>query len=385
MKLYSGAAACILALAGAFGLTACHPPHQKPAGTDATQQNKITMKQESFGRTGGQEVSLYTFSNSKGMTVKITNYGGIVTSMEVPAREGGSRDVVLGFDNLESYLAGHPYFGCIVGRYANRIAGGTFTLDGKSYALAQNAGGNHLHGGVEGFDKKVWQAHPFENKDESGLILTYLSPDGEEGYPGNLKVTVTYSISNDNELRVRYLAKTDAPTVLNLTHHGYFNLDGQGEGDIMGHLLQINADRFTAISDQFIPTGELMEVEGGPMDFRQPKLIGRDFSQVAGGYDHNFALNGAGGLEFAARLSSPKTGIVMEVLTNQPGIQFYAGNFLDGSLTGKEGKVYHQHYALCLETQHFPDSPNQPAFPNVVLRPGEAFESETVYRFSVSQ
>jgi aldose 1-epimerase len=383
MKPHAGTVACLLLFAGTACLPGCSSQQPSKGSSDPSTQKTITMKQEPFGIIGDRKVSLFTFENANGMTVKITNYGGIVTSLSVPGKDGKIDDVVQGFDSLKTYLAGHPYFGCIVGRYANRISKGEFKLDGRSYELAKNAGGNHLHGGIAGFDKKVWEAVPFENANESGLVLSYLSMDGEEGYPGNLRVTVTYSLNNDNELKIKYLAGTDAPTVLNLTHHSYFNLNGEGNGDIMDHILYINADRFTAINDELIPTGELKEVAGGPMDFRTAKPIGKDFALVPGGYDHNFAVNTTGGLTLAATLSSPPAGRVMEVFTTQPGIQFYAGNFLDGSLTGKGGKPYRQHYALCLETQHFPDSPNQPAFPNVVLRPGEKFESETIYKFSV--
>jgi len=341
------------------------------------------INQQPFGKMAGQEVSLYTIENNNGMIVRLTNFGGIVTSIQLPDKDGKTRDVVLGFDNLQSYINEHPYFGCIVGRYANRIAKGQFTLDGVSYQLAKNNGENHLHGGLEGFDKKVWQAVTFQHEEEAGVVLEYLSPDGEEGYPGNLKIRVVYSLTGENELKIEYFAETDAPTPLNLTHHSYFNLDGQGEGDVLGHELMINADRFTPVDEGLIPTGILQEVDGTPMDFRKPKTIGQDFDLVPGGYDHNFALNKNEEFTLAARLKSPSSGIGMEVMTTQPGLQFYSGNFLDGSLMGKDDKVYHKNYGLCLETQHFPDSPNQPSFPDVILRPGEKFHHQTIYKFYI--
>jgi aldose 1-epimerase len=342
----------------------------------------ITIEKELFGKVNGEDVFLFTLKNKHGMTMRVTNYGGIVTSLIVPDKDGEFHDVVLGFDNLQGYLEGHPYFGCIVGRYANRIANGEFTLDGDTYHLERNNGENHLHGGIEGFDKKLWHASWYESDNEAGLKLTSLSPDGEEGYPGNMETEVLYSLTNDNEFKIHYYAATDAPTVVNLTHHSYFNLNGQGNGDILDHSLYINAERYTPITDLLIPTGKLSEVEGGPFDFRDPKSIRQDFNQVEGGYDHNFVLGIKDTISLAASLSSPVTGISMEVFTDQPGMQFYSGNFLDGSLKGKNGKVYKQHYGLCLETQHFPDSPNQPGFPSTVLRPGQAFKSTTIYRFS---
>ncbi|MFO7614170.1 MAG: aldose epimerase family protein [Bacteroidales bacterium] len=341
------------------------------------------LNQQFFGTIAGQEVSLYTLENKNGMIVRLTNFGGIVTLIQVPDTDGLSRDVVLGFDSLQSYIDEHPYFGCIVGRYANRIAKGQFTLDGVSYQLAKNNGDNHLHGGTEGFDKKVWSPKTFHHDDEAGVILEYLSPDGEEGYPGNLKVRVVYSLTEENELKIDYTAESDAPTPVNLTHHSYFNLNGQGEGDILGHELMISADHYTPVDERLIPIGVLQDVTGTPMDFRSPKTIGQDFDQVPGGYDHNFVLNKPEELSLAARLKSPVTGIVMDVLTTQPGLQFYSGNFLDGSLTGKGGKTYHENYGLCLETQHFPDSPNQQSFPDVILRPGGKFHYQTIYKFNV--
>ncbi len=313
-----------------------------------------------------------------------------MTSLEVPDREGNLEDVVLGYESLESYLEATPYFGAIVGRYGNRIAAGRFELDGTEYTLARNNGANHLHGGLEGFDKVLWEAAPFANEDEAGVSLTYVSADGEEGYPGNLRVVVTYALTDANELRVDYVATTDRPTVLNLTHHGYFNLAGHASGDILGHDLMLAADRFTPVDQGLIPTGELRPVDGTPMDFRTPvpigQRIGQDDEQLrfGGGYDHNWVLTDYdGSLQLAARLSHSGTGRVMEVWTTEPGVQFYSGNFLDGSNIGKGGAVYQHRNGLCLETQHFPDSPNRPEFPSTVLRPRERYQTTTVYQFLV--
>jgi aldose 1-epimerase len=338
----------------------------------------------------GREVEFYVLTNDNGLQVSITNYGGIVTSLTAPDRNGRFADVVLGFDGLDGYLAGHPYFGAIIGRYGNRIAGGKFTLDGQSYELARNNNGNHLHGGIAGFDKALWRAAPDFHPDGPRLGLTYVSADGEEGYPGQLDLTVDYTLTQDDELRIDYRATTDKPTHVNLTNHSYFNLAGQGAGDILGHELTINADHFTPVDDGLIPTGEIRCVTGTPMDFREPTAIGArifdDDEQLrfGGGYDHNFVLNGSdGSLSMAARVSEPGTGRVVEVFTTEPGVQLYTGNFLDGSITGKGGRVYGRRCAFCLETQHFPDSPNQPEFPSTVLRPDEEYRTTTIYRFSV--
>jgi aldose 1-epimerase len=349
-----------------------------------TSKPMITIEKRIIGQVDGKEIFLFTLASEDKIKVSLTNYGGIVTSILVPDRDGKMEDVVLGFDSLAGYTGIHPYFGCLVGRYANRIADGKFDLDGASYTLARNNGENHLHGGLAGFDKKVWDAREVREGDEAGIELSYTSADGEEGYPGELKVRVLYSITPSCELRIRYWAETSKPTPLNLTYHGYFNLKGAGNGDILGHELMINADSYTVVDDQLIPTGELRDVTGTLMDFRQPKPVGRDMEKVEGGYDHNFALNSNGNLTKAAVLKEPTTGRWMEVYTDQPGIQFYGGNFLDGTLTGKDGKKYFKHYGLCLETQHFPDSPNQPGFPNTILRPGEIFSSETVYKFGTN-
>ena len=348
-----------------------------------------TYEVRSFGTTDeNQPVELYTLTNSRGSRVSITNYGGIVTSLWVPDRDGDLGDIVLGYDTLGQYLEGSPYFGAIVGRYGNRIANGRFTLDGVEYSLAVNNGPNHLHGGIKGFDKVVWNAEPYVEPDEVGLRLDYTSPDGEEGYPGNLAVTVVYALTNRDELRVEYVAETDRATVVNLTHHGYFNLAGHASGDILRHELIIAADRFTPVDEGLIPIGELRDVAGTPMDFRAPFAIGERIDaddeqiRVGGGYDHNWVLNGdAGTLRFAARVSEPTTGRVLEVYTTEPGVQFYAGNFLDGSNVGKGGVPYARRSGFCLETQHYPDSPNRSEFPSTVLRPGERYESTTVYGF----
>jgi len=292
---------------------------------------------------------------------------------------------VLGFDNLDGYLRGHPYFGAIIGRYGNRIGAGKFVLDGVEYKLAVNNGPNHLHGGIKGFDKVVWKIERAQAKgDEAILKLSYLSKDGEEGYPGNLRCTVTYTLTADDELKMHYEATTDKATVLNLTNHSYWNLAGQGNGDILGHELMLNADRYTPVDEGLIPTGEFKSVKGTPMDFTRPMTIGSRIKQVdIGGYDHNFVLNGKGGkMKLCAKVYEPTSGRAMEIRTTEPGVQFYTGNFLDGTLTGKDGKVYKKHYAFCLETQHFPDSPNKPQFPSVVLRPGGKYDTTTVHKFS---
>ncbi len=350
----------------------------------------MDVEKTRFGTTpDGQQVDLYTLKNANGMRVSVMNYGATVVNLEVPDRDGNIADVALGFDTLEEYFAtNNPYFGAVVGRYGNRIGKGKFTLDGVDYTLATNDGENHLHGGVKGFDKVVWDAETVQTPMGPGVKLTYVSKDGEEGYPGNLTATVTYILTDKNELRIEYAAETDKATVLNLTNHTYFNLAGQGEGDILDHELMINADRYTAVDDELIPTGELPSVKGTPMDFTTATKIGARSEQVGGGpnptgYDHNYVLNSGGGrMALAATVYEPTTGRFMEVFTDQPGVQFYSGNFLDGSVTGKGGKVYEKHYGFCLETQHFPDSPNHPDFPSVVLRPGEKYSTATVYKFS---
>lgn len=350
------------------------------------EKGKMTITKATFGRTqDGHPVDLFTMTNANGMTVKITNYGGIVTSLMVPDKNGKPGDVVLGFDTLEKYLAGHPYFGAIVGRYGNRVAKGTFILNGVAYKLAANNGKNHLHGGIKGFDKVVWKAEQINKENEVGIKLSYLSKDGEEGYPGNLSCVVIYTLTNTNELKIQYEAETDKPTPINLTHHSYFNLksaDSSGSGDILGHLLTIHANRYTPVDEGLIPTGELKSVRDSAMDFTRATAIGERIKEVNGGYDHNYVLNNCdGSLRLAARVSEPTSGRVMDVLTTEPGIQFYSGNFLDGRITGKNGTVYNKHDGFCLETQHFPDSPNQPVFPPVILEPGKTYTHTTIYRF----
>ena len=354
----------------------------------ALERRTDSVKKESFGKVEGQSIELYTLTNRKGAEAKITTYGATVVSLKVPDRNGKFDDVVLGFDDIDGYLKGTAYFGATIGRYGNRIAKGRFTLNGVEYKLATNNDPNHLHGGNKGFDKVVWNAKPFNMKDGVGLALSYLSHDGEEGYPGNLSVSVTYALTDNNELRISYAATTDKDTVVNLTHHSYFNLAGQGTGDVLNHQLMINADRFTPTDAGSIPTGELRSVKGTPFDFTQPTTIGARINQddeqlrLAKGYDHNYVLNGkTGTLRQVARVSEPTTGRTMEVWTTEPGVQLYTGNFLDGA-NGKSGKIYQFRYGFCLETQHFPDSPNKPSFPTTVLRKGATYRTRTIYKFS---
>jgi aldose 1-epimerase len=347
-----------------------------------------TIQRQAFGKTAdGQTVDLYTLTNRNGVEAKIMTYGGTVVSLRVPDRNGKLGDVVLGYDSLEGYLKNNPYFGSIIGRYGNRIAGGKFSLNGRQYTLARNNGENHLHGGVKGFDKVVWQAKESNTKDGPSLTLSYVSKDGEEGYPGNLSVTVVYTLTDKNELKIDYAATTDKETVVNLTHHSYFNLAGRGS--ILDHQLTIHADRFTPVDGGLIPTGELRSVKGTPMDFTRPAAIGARIDQqdeqliLGKGYDHNWVLGSGGGrLAHAATVYEPASGRVMEVHTTEPGLQFYSGNFLDGSITGKGGEVYAKRAGFCLETQHFPDSPNHPNFPSTVLRPGRKYSTTTIYKFT---
>ena len=337
----------------------------------------------------GTPAEIFTLRNAAGCEARITNYGGIVTSLLVPDRHGKMGDVVLGYDTLAEYLQGSPYFGCLVGRYGNRIANARFALGGKEYRLAANDGAHSLHGGLKGFDKVVWTPEPTLTADGPALVLRYTSPDGEEGYPGNLSVTATYTLTNDNGLRLDYAAATDRETVCNLTHHSYFNLAGAGAGDILAHEVMIPADRFTPVDETLIPTGELRSVAGTPLDFRTPMAIGARINQddeqliLGKGYDHNWVLNKpAGALGLAARVTEAGSGRVMEELTTEPATQFYTGNFLDGGNVGKGGKAYHFRSGLCVEPQHYPDSPNKPQFPSTVLRPGETYRSTILYRFS---
>lgn len=338
-------------------------------------------------------IRLYTLKNKHGVVVKITNYGATITSISVPDRNGDFADVALGYNRLDDYVnaVDKPYFGAIVGRYGNRIAKGKFTLDGETYSLAVNNGPNHLHGGIIGFDKVVWKAHPIAGDDWNGLQLHYLAKDKEEGYPGNLDVTVRYKLDNENALLVHYRATTDKATPVNLTQHTYFNLKGEGNGDILGHELMLNASRYTPVDETLIPTGEVAPVAETPFDFMTPKLIGRDIEQSHSqlkfglGYDHNWVINGTpnADLRLAARVYEPSTGRVLEVLTDAPGIQFYCGNFLDGRLRGKSNKPYIRRGGFCLETQHYPDSPNQSHFPSCILRPGETYQTTTIFQFGI--
>ncbi len=340
-----------------------------------------------FGKAGAAETSLFTLSNGS-MTATITNYGGIVTSLSVPDRNGKADNVVLGFKTLDGYTApayvkSCPYLGALIGRYGNRIAKGAFTLDGKTYDLAKNNGVNHLHGGIVGFDKVVWTPSVIRTKDGEALRLEYVSKDGEEGYPGTLRITVVYSLTPKNELAIAYEATTDKKTVVNLTHHSYFNLAGEGAGDILGHTLTVKADTYMPVTDDLIPTGELKDVTGTAFDFRTPHAIGERIASVPGGYDHNFVLSvKKNTLANVARVEEPTSGRVMEVLTTEPGLQFYSGNFLDGTFTGISGAAFKKHFGFCLETQHYPDSPNQPAFPTTVLEPKQTYKTTTVYKFS---
>ena len=341
----------------------------------------MKISRAAFGKVKGTEVYLFTITNRQGSTVKITNYGATITSVLVPDLRKQFDDVVLGFDSIEGYLGNQPYLGCICGRVANRIGGAKFSIDGKEYKLAATNGANTLHGGISGFDKKIWSAEEFVEGEQAGVKMSYTSPDGEEGFPGTLKVTVKYIFNNENELKLIYHATTDKSTYLNLTNHSYFNLTGCNE-DVINHELMVNSDQITIVNDELIPTGELAEVENTPFDFRMAKSIGTDIAKVGLGYDQNFVLNKeAPGLTLAATVYEQVTGRVMEVFTTEPGIQLYTSNYLDGSITGKNGHVYKKHYGLCLETQHFPDAMHHPEFPSILLKPGEVYSQETIYHF----
>ncbi len=351
------------------------------------------IEKQGFGTTrDGQPVDLYTITNSQGVEVRASNYGGVITSLLVPDKNGKPDNVVLGFDSLEEYFVNGPWFGAIIGRYANRIANGKFTLDGIEYSLAINNGPNASHGGIKGFSKALWQAEPFQDLHEAGVIFLYMSKDGEEGYPGNLSAKVTYTLTDRNELIFDYQATTDKATPLNFTQHCYFNLAGDGKRDVLEHALTLNADRFTPINKTMVPTGELCSVQGTPMDFSKPTTIGarihENYEQLvlARGYDHNFVINGkSDDLKFAARVYEPSSGRTLKTYTTEPGVHLYSANFLDGTIKRKQGYVYQQRYGFCLETQHFPDSPNHPNFPTTILRPGQTYNSRTVYKFSVQK
>ncbi len=335
-----------------------------------------------YGEVGNDSVYAYTLKNKEGLKAVITNYGGTILELWTPDKSGKSGNVVLGYDSLSGYLQkANPFFGALIGRYANRLSKGTFTIDGKTYTLALNDHGNTLHGGLKGFDKVVWTVNLVN---DSSLALSYLSRDGEEGFPGNLNVKVVYTLRSGNELMIDYTAMTDMKTPVNLTNHAYFNLSAGKDSTILGHELRINASKFTPVNETLIPTGKLVPVEKSPMDFLKFKVIGKDLDKVKGGYDHNYVIDKKdSGLTLAAEVYEPNSGRLMQVRTTQPGIQFYTGNFLNGTLTGRDGKKIVQHGAFCLETQHFPDSPNQPSFPGVILEPGQTFHEVTVYRFSV--
>ncbi|HEX7902367.1 MAG TPA: aldose epimerase family protein [Chitinophagaceae bacterium] len=360
----------------------CHDGDHQTATTNETP--KISITEKPFGNFEGKTVTEYTLTNTKGMQVSIINYGGTITKLIVPGKNDSLADVVTGFDSLAGFLQkGDPYFGALIGRYGNRIAKGKFTLDGKEYTLAGNDHGNSLHGGNKGYDKVYWNIEKMPG--DTSLKLTYTSKDGEEGYPGNLNVQVMYTLTQDNGLKLEYTATTDKATPINLTNHAYFNLSGGKDSTILDHELMINAAQYTPVNDQLIPTGKMEAVAGTPMDFTTSKKIGRDILQVTGGYDHNWILNKKdSSLTMVATLSDTGSGRVMEVWTTEPGLQFYSGNFLGGTLAHtKGGKKYVKHAALCLETQHYPDSPNQPAFPATILKPGETYRQTTVYKFSV--
>ena len=345
---------------------------------------------ELFGKTpDGSQADLYTLVNERGVKIKITNYGGIIVSLISPDRHGQPADIVLGYDSLAEYLDQHLYFGCIVGRYANRIADSNFLLNGDAYELNSNEGSNHLHGGISGFDKKIWQIKEISGQEGSGLEFSGVSADGEEGYPGRLAITFCYILSETNELIIRYKAITDKPTIINLTQHSMFNLSGDMSQNILDHELMLNANRITPVNANLLPTGELREVAGTPFDFRQPTAIGAGIKSddiqlgYGNGYDHNWVLNNPdGSLNLAARVVEPTSGRILEAFTTEPGLQLYTGNYLDGSSIGKGGVAYNQYAGFALEAQHFPDSPNQPKFPTTVLNPGDTYRQTTVYRFS---
>jgi aldose 1-epimerase len=357
------------------------------AEQEAKGEQKVGVEKMAFGKTAdGKPVDMYVLSNVKGMKAKVITYGAILTELDVPDRDGKLGDVVLGFDDLKGYLKGHPFFGATVGRVANRIAKGKFTLNGKTYRLATNNGPNSLHGGLKGFDKVLWKAEVAKKKAGAAVKFTYESPDAEEGYPGNLAVAVTYRLSDDNELRIDYRATTDKATPVNLTNHSYFNLAGPKSGTILGHEMMLAADKYTPVDNTLIPTGDIKPVKNTPLDFTKATRIGARIDKLKGdpgGYDHNFVLRkGKKPLKRAARVYEPKTGRVMIMYTTEPGVQFYSGNFLDGSLRGRGGVVYRKHQGFCLEAQHFPDSVNHPNFPSIILEPGKTYKQTTVYRFS---
>ena len=381
---------CVASLvAASAALLTASPPMtaaraQDPVRTPSTTAPRSPETMD-FGTTAdGRPIAIYTLSNGR-ITVKVMTLGAIITEIHAPDRDGELGDVVLGFETLEGYLAGHPCFGAATGRFANRIAGGQFTLDGRTYQLPVNDGSNTLHGGIEGFDKRVWTAEDASGPAGPAVRMTYLSADGEEGFPGNLSVAITYTVTDDDALRIDYEATADEATPINLTNHSYFNLAGPGSGTILDHVVTIAADRYTAVDEEFIPTGELPPVEGTPLDFTTPTPIGARIDEMTGepgGYDHNYVLETDGETPTtAARVCDPKTGRVLEMSTSEPGVQFYTGNFLDGTARGK-GAVYEKRTGFCLEAQHFPDSVHFESFPSTILRPGETYTQTTIYRFS---
>lgn len=367
----------------AIGFSSCNNSETEQKEATGTTSGKTLITEKPFGEYEGKAVTEYTLTNANGMQVSIINYGGTITRLMVPDKTGSMGDVVTGFESLEGFLQkGVPYFGALIGRYGNRIANAKFTLDGKEYSLSPNNNGNTLHGGNKGYDKVYWNIE--KQAGDSSLKLSYLSKDGEEGYPGNLTIEVIYTLTAGNALKIDYTATTDKATPVNLTSHAYFNLSAGRDSTILSHDLLIKASKFTPVNEQLIPTGKIEEVKGGPMDFTIAKPIGKEIAMVSGGYDHNWVLDRtSNGLELVAQLSDTVSGRVMEVWTTEPGLQFYSGNFLDGTLTNtKAGTKYVKYGALCLETQHFPDSPNQPSFPATILKPGETYRHTTVYKFS---
>lgn len=382
----------LVSLCASIG-AACSAPDPTTPMPDAHPSRQASLTRSTFATLpSGDVVEAFTLMNAHGIELRAITYGGIITSLRTPDRQGHFADIVLGHDDMDGYLRPSPYLGALVGRYGNRIGGGAFTIDGTTYRLATNNGPNHLHGGVRGFDKVNWRAEPFTREDAVGVVLRHTSPDGDEGYPGRLEAEVTYTLRNDNTLTIDYVATTDKPTHVNLTQHSYFNLVGDGSRDVLDHEMQIRADRFTPVDATLIPTGELAPVEGTPFDFRTPTAIGAridaDHPQIRNGlgYDHNFVLNREGdGLVEAMHVRAPTTGRTLTISTTEPGVQFYSGNFLDGSITGKHGHVYRRRFGFCLETQHFPDSPNKPQFPSTLLRPGDTYRSTTVWRFGTDK
>ena len=378
MKLLKSAGICT-GIVFAMLLSSCNNP------TTEKMEIKKGISKTAWGNADGKEVFLFTLVNAKGTEVKISSYGGTLTSWVVKDKNDSTSSILLGFDSLSGYLSKPPYFGALIGRYGNRIANGKFTIDTSTYILVTNNGANHLHGGNKGFDKVVWDA-AIANDSTPVLLLSYISKDGEEGYPGNLKVKVRYTLTDDNELKTEYDAETDKATVINLTNHAYFNLTGDVSNTILDHKLQVDADNYTPVDSGLIPTGEIRAVKGTPFDFTKAEKIGLRIDSVNGGYDHNFVLNKKDAvLSLIATLSEEQTGRVLEVFTTEPGLQFYSGNFLDGSIKTSAGRPIKQHTGLCLETQHFPDSPNQLKFPSTLLKPGQKYHTETVYKLSVNK